>query len=214
MSIMVVDDSERSRMLLETLLPSMAYVDILSVDSGRGALAALEADYERNGRCTVDLVLMDLLMADMNGIEATATIKGDDRFKDVVIVFVSVTDDKYNIERALEAGAVDYIAKPVDKVEMRARVRSALRLKEEIDRRKAREAEREDLIRELQSALSKVKLLSGLVPICSVCKSVRTDEGYWQQIESYIQEHSNAEFSHSICPDCLNNHYTQSVKDK
>jgi hypothetical protein len=75
------------------------------------------------------------------------------------------------------------------------------RIKAESERRKA-EVERERLISELQEALADVKLLSGLVPICANCKKIRDDQGYWTQIESYIQDRSDAKFSHSICPDC------------
>ena len=72
----------------------------------------------------------------------------------------------------------------------------------DITKRKHAEEEREKLILELQDALADVKMLSGLVPICANCKKIRDDQGYWTQIESYIQDRSNAKFSHSICPDC------------
>ena len=77
----------------------------------------------------------------------------------------------------------------------------------DITKRKAVENERESLIRQLQSALEKVKLLNGLLPICANCKNIRDDNGYWNQIESYIQDHSEAEFSHGICPECVKKLY-------
>jgi PAS domain S-box-containing protein len=73
----------------------------------------------------------------------------------------------------------------------------------DISDRKNQQAEHEQLIRELQEALASVKQLSGLLPICSYCKKIRDDGGYWKQIESYIREHSEADFSHSICKDCM-----------
>lgn len=73
---------------------------------------------------------------------------------------------------------------------------------QDITHRKEREEEREDLIGKLSKALSEVKTLSGLLPICSRCKKIRDDQGYWNQIEGYIQRHSNAAFSHGICPEC------------
>jgi hypothetical protein len=76
------------------------------------------------------------------------------------------------------------------------------------DRHRA-EAEQERLVQELQSALARVKLLSGLLPICANCKSIRNDEGYWKQLESYISSHSEATFSHGICPECLNKLYPE-----
>lgn len=77
------------------------------------------------------------------------------------------------------------------------------RLKIEIEKRRSVENEQHHLIHELQAALSKVKLLSGFLPICASCKKIRNDKGYWQQIESYIRDHSNAEFTHSLCEDCV-----------
>jgi HAMP domain-containing protein len=76
-----------------------------------------------------------------------------------------------------------------------------------IERRKQSEAERERLIVELQEALKKVKTLSGLLPICASCKKVRDDKGYWSQIDAYISEHSDAEISHGLCPDCMQKIY-------
>ena len=77
----------------------------------------------------------------------------------------------------------------------------------EIEERKRVEKEREKLINELQVALAEVKTLSGLLPICASCKMIRDDKGYWNQIETYVRDHSEADFSHSICPDCTKNLY-------
>jgi two-component system, OmpR family, response regulator VanR len=81
------------------------------------------------------------------------------------------------------------------------------RLKVEIAERKRAEEERQRLIAELQRALAQVKRLSGFIPICASCKKIRDDSGYWQQIEKYIRDHSEADFSHSICPDCVKKLY-------
>jgi hypothetical protein len=76
---------------------------------------------------------------------------------------------------------------------------------------KRSEKERERLIAELQDALSKVRTLSGMLPICSACKKIRDDKGYWNQIETYLREHSEAEFSHGICPECAKKLYPDLV---
>ncbi|MEW6672542.1 MAG: hypothetical protein AB1427_12625 [Thermodesulfobacteriota bacterium] len=81
------------------------------------------------------------------------------------------------------------------------------RAQQEIERRKTVEKERDEVIQKLQKALSEVKTLRGFLPICSNCKSIRDDKGYWNQIEKYIQDHSDAEFSHGICPDCAKKLY-------
>ena len=80
----------------------------------------------------------------------------------------------------------------------------ALGMVENISRRKLAEQERERLVRDLQQALDKIKTLRGLLPMCAWCKKVRNDKGYWQKVETYVQEHSDASFTHGICPECLN----------
>ena len=77
----------------------------------------------------------------------------------------------------------------------------------DITERKRIEAERTKMIEQLNETLSKVRTLSGLLPICSNCKKIRDDKGYWQKLETFVHEHSNAEFSHSICPDCMEKLY-------
>jgi PAS domain S-box-containing protein len=84
----------------------------------------------------------------------------------------------------------------------------------DITERKEAEKERERLIDELQAALAEVKALSGLLPICASCKSIRDDQGYWQQIEAYIRDHSEAEFSHSVCPKCARKLYPEIYENR
>jgi PAS domain S-box-containing protein len=84
----------------------------------------------------------------------------------------------------------------------------------DITERKVAEEAREKIVNELQEALAKVKLLSGLLPICSYCKKIRDDRGYWNQIESYIRRHSEAKFSHGLCPDCANHFYPEFFSER
>jgi hypothetical protein len=85
---------------------------------------------------------------------------------------------------------------------------------EDVTERRQLELERERLIGELREALAKVKLLSGFIPICASCKKIRDDAGYWQQIEVYIRDHSEAQFSHGICPDCGKRLYGEAYREK
>jgi hypothetical protein len=92
--------------------------------------------------------------------------------------------------------------------ELRDRTRRQNRKIEiEMKERMKAQSEKDQLILQLKDALSKVKVLTGLLPICAICKKIRDDTGYWNQLEAFIGEHSDAEFSHGICPDCAKTHY-------
>ena len=97
--------------------------------------------------------------------------------------------------------------------DIEGKVMGTVHIARDISQEKSAKAEREKLISELQAALSNVKLLSGFLPICSSCKKIRDDQGYWNQIEEYIRDHSEAEFSHGICPECAKKLYPDFVKD-
>jgi hypothetical protein len=87
-------------------------------------------------------------------------------------------------------------------------------IERDISARKREEADRLKLIYELTDALGKIKTLKGLLPICSSCKKIRDDQGYWQKVESYISEHTEAEFTHGICPECLRRLYPEYMLKK
>lgn len=203
MSILIVDDAPDNLLLLQAILKSAGHAAVFPADSARkafrhlgmdGAEGALEKSTE------VDLILMDFMMPEMDGLEACRRIKAVERLRDVPIIMVTANTDPEDLQAAFAAGAMDYITKPLRKVELLARVTSALNLKREMDARKSRE-------RELEQALSEVKVLRGFIPICASCKKIRDDKGYWQQIETYIQERSEALFSHGICKDCMKKLY-------
>ena len=200
MSILVVDDTVEVRGMLGVLLESAGYEGVLFAESAEEAFERLGMGGAGAAPIDVDVILMDINMPGLDGVEACRRIKAVERFCDTPIIMVTAMAEAGFLEAAFAAGATDYVAKPINRVELLARMRSAVRLKREMDRRKARE-------QELEQALREVKNLRGLLPICGQCKKIRDDQGQWQAVESYIKAHSEADFSHGICPECLNKHY-------
>ena len=200
MSILVVDDTVEVRGMLGVLLESAGYEGVLFAESAEEAFERLGMGGAGAAPIDVDVILMDINMPGLDGVEACRRIKAVERFCDTPIIMVTAMAEAGFLEAAFAAGATDYVAKPINRVELLARMRSAVRLKREMDRRKARE-------QELEHALREVKNLRGLLPICGQCKKIRDDQGQWQAVESYIKAHSEADFSHGICPECLNKHY-------
>ena len=142
MRILVVDDAEDSRDIIAAALYSGGYKDILTAESGWDALKLLDVGSEKNGAPVIaDIVLLDVMMPEIDGIETCARIRNDPRYVDVPIIMVTSLDDMDSLANAFVAGANDYINKPLNRVELIARVRSALKLKAELERRQARERE-------------------------------------------------------------------------
>lgn len=206
MGILIVDDSPDQQVLLRALLEKSGHTDLLSADSAKVAFSMLDMDGQEPP-IRIDLILMDVLMPEMDGVEACRQIKGRLHLSDIPIIMVTAKNDHSSLQAAFTAGAIDYITKPVNSVELLARVASALALKNEMDCRKTREGELRRSNDELQKALRDVKVLRGLIPICASCKKIRNDGGFWQQLEEYIGEHSEAEFSHGICQHCVKKLY-------
>jgi CheY-like chemotaxis protein len=212
MGILIVDDSPDQQVLLRAFLGKSGYTDLLSADSAKAAFSMLDMDGQEP-LTRIDLILMDVLMPEMDGVEACRQIKSRPHLCDIPIIMVTAKNDHPNLQAAFAAGAIDYITKPVNSVDLLARVASALALKKEMDCRKAREGELRRSNDALQKALRDVKVLRGLIPICASCKKIRNDGGFWQQLEEYIGEHSEAEFSHGICQPCVKKLYPGVFQD-
>ena len=213
MSILIVDDSVDNCFLFKYILENAGYADVLTAGSAHDAFKVLGMENPSEADSVVDLILMDIMMPEMDGIEACRQIKSVERLRDIPIIMVTARTEEKDIEDAFSVGAMDYITKPLRGIELLVRSRSALSLKKEIDRRKNREQELLNLNRELKNSIETIKTLRGLIPICANCKKIRDDKGYWNQIESYIQKHSEAEFSHGICPECARKLYPELYKD-
>lgn len=172
MRILVVDDSAVSLLLLERILNKAGYNDLRIVKSAEGAFHELgmNAPDISSFSSTVDLVLMDVVMHGMDGIEATRCIKAMKPLCDLPIIMVTGSTGTESLQKAFDAGAIDYVTKPVNKVELLARVRSALRLKQEMDRRKEREEELLTVTRQLEGAnkvLQRLSFVDGLTGVAN-----------------------------------------------
>lgn len=148
MRILVVDNSEDWRDLTEAALMAAGYDQVATAKSAVDAYGKLGLAAKANGGIAAcDLIVLDLVMPEIDGIEACARIRGDNRYVDVPVIIVTAANDMDSLSSAFIAGATDYITKPFNRVELLARVRSALKIKAELDRRKARESELTALMR-------------------------------------------------------------------
>ena len=118
------------------------------------------------------------------------------------LIMLSTHSEKVDIVAGLDAGANDYVAKPFDHGELRARVEVGRRMVEMRSELAAK-------IEQLRQAVDQIKTLKGIVPICASCKNIRDDRGFWNRVENYVRDHTEAEFSHAVCPDCMKRLYPQ-----
>ncbi|MFO8113290.1 MAG: response regulator [Desulfosalsimonadaceae bacterium] len=193
--ILVVDDDPDILFATSRVIKKGGY-QTFTADSGKEAMEAVKT-------IVPDLILLDVVMPDAEGPDLCRWIKNDPNFKGIYVLLTSGTRVESEQQAdGLDSGADGYIARPLSNRELLSRVDSMVRIL-------SAERERDLLIVELKKAISEIKQLSGLLPICSHCKKIRDDKGYWSQIESYIRDHSDAEFSHGICPDCAKEHYPE-----
>jgi len=185
---LIAEDDAVSRRLLETTLQKWGY-EVITTTDGLQALDALSQPDAPS------LAILDWMMPGMEGAEVSLRARETMADRLLYIILLTAKGRKEDIVEGLTAGADDYIIKPFDRSELKARIHAGeriLRLQAELAKR----------VRELELALANVKLLQGLLPICCYCKKIRNDQNYWQQVDTYIADHSEAQFTHGICPEC------------
>jgi DNA-binding response OmpR family regulator len=199
MDILIADDDHVSLIALRRALQRWGH-QVHEANRGDAAWELLQRDDAPR------LAILDWMMPGMDGpevcrrVRARTSEKEEDR-PPAYLILLTGRSAREDIIAGLDSGADDYIVKPFDADELRARLNVGLRilsLQESLAQR----------VRELNESLQRVRQLQGLLPICSYCKRIRDDQNYWQQVEGYITTHTDARFSHSICPAC----YEKEVK--
>lgn len=195
-TILVVDDNNDNLRLLTGLLNEHHY-KVRLAPSGKRALATIRKE-------APDLVLLDIMMPEIDGFEVCRQLKEDEQTAGIPIIFISALDETIDKVKAFTLGGVDYITKPFNAEEVLARIKTHLTLR-------FLQLQLEKKNSELRKALDENKILRGILPICASCKKIRNDDGCWEQIESYIRDHSEAEFSHGICLECAKKLYPEFI---
>jgi len=186
--ILIADDDRVSRKLLEARLLKDGH-EVVVAEEGNQAWGALQQDP------TTPLAILDWNMPGMTGPEICRRARQIKTDQPTYLILLTSRDTRQDIVSGLQAGANDYVTKPFDFDELRARVQVGERV---LQLQKALAGR----VKELEEALANVKMLQGLLPICLYCKKIRDDRNYWQQLDKYVADHTEARFSHGICPEC------------
>jgi phosphoserine phosphatase RsbU/P len=202
MSILIVDDSEEQREMLALILKTAGYRSLLFTESAEEALKRLGIGSDSCASERIEVVLMDLLMPGMDGLEACRRIRSDEGHKHLPVIVVTAKTDPPDLMDAYTAGATDYIRKPVIPVELVARVSMAMTMKEEYHNQEERENELKAQAKELTRTVEELKTLRGGLCLCAKCKRVRTTSGAWQRIEDYLEEKFSAKVTSGVCNRC------------
>ncbi len=199
MKILIAEDDPVSATLLQTLLTQWDY-EVVITENGDDALSVLSADDGPS------LAILDWMMPGLSGPDVCRKVRSASPSRPLYLILLTRLGQRDKMVEGLEAGADDYLAKPFDAAELRARVQAGRRVVN-------LERELHDRVRELEDALANVKQLQGLLPICSYCKKIRDDQDYWHQVDSYVAQHSEVQFSHSICPSCFETVMKPQIED-
>jgi CheY-like chemotaxis protein len=175
MRVLIADDERTSTMVLRRTLEQWAFEVVVAHDG-------LEAWASIIGDKPPALAIVDWMMPGLDGLELCRRIRGTSLRSPIYVILLTARTSRQDLVAGLEAGADDYLTKPFERDELRARIHVG---------------------RRTLALMANIKQLSGLLPICSYCKRIRSDTNYWEQVESYISDHTDARFSHGICPPCL-----------
>jgi DNA-binding response OmpR family regulator len=196
-SVLVAEDEPISRSMLLAQLHSAGY-RVVAAENGERAWEILQSSDAPS------IAIIDWMMPGLDGLEICRRLRGGGPRRYVYVILLTARACAADVVTGLEAGADDYVTKPFDWNELHGRLRTGTRIQN-------LQGELAAKLDDLKTALAHVKTLQGLLPICMHCKRIRDDANTWHRLESYIEEHSNALFTHSLCRKCLETHYPDYV---
>jgi DNA-binding response OmpR family regulator len=189
MRVLIADDDIVTSRRLRGLAETWGY-DVVTASDGPSTLTALQQDDAPR------LVLLDWVMPGLDGVHVCQSIRARANGDSVYVIMLTSKAGHEDMVAGFDAGVDDFLVKPFDADELRSRLKAAARIVDLQTRLNTNVAE-------LTDALNSVKTLKGMLPICGYCKAIRDDSNYWHQVEEYVSEHTDAAFSHGICPKCL-----------
>ena len=188
MKVLIAEDDPISSRLLASTLTTFGFEVVCAVN-GAEAWAILQSVDSPS------LAILDWMMPELQGVEVCRRVRQIPTATPPYLILLTAKSEKSDVVIGLDSGADDYLIKPFDRSELRARIQVGTHVLE-------LQKHLVDRVQELEAALSQVKQLQGLLPVCSYCKKVRSEENYWQRVENYLAEHADVVFTHGICPDC------------
>jgi DNA-binding response OmpR family regulator len=188
MRVLIAEDDRVTARSLQGLTISWGY-DTAVATNGATAL-------EMIANLAPQIVLLDWMLPDMDGLDVCRSIRARTESAPTYVILLTARGTHADIVQGLDAGADEYLVKPFDVDELRARLSAGARILGLQDRLAQQ-------VMELEAALASIRKLTGLLPICTYCKSIRDDSNYWHRVEEYVSEHADVTFSHGICPKCL-----------
>ncbi len=203
-SVLYVEDEAATREIVGAMLRRRVKTLHLA-ENGKEGLECFQAH-------SPDIVITDINMPLMDGLAMAREIKSRDPERPIIVT--TAYHDSAHLMKAIDIGIDQYVVKPIEADRLFAALNKCATIALFDRETRRRNEERESLVRELQDALARVKLLSGLLPICSSCKKIRDGQGSWHQLETYIAEHSEAEFTHGLCQECANKLYSKYANGK
>ncbi len=183
MSVNIVRSKKKLVLIVEDNLTNVVLLEELLSKNGYEVGTASDANqaFEFINNKLPDLILLDVMMPGMNGFEVCEELKSNVETKHIPVIFLTAKTTTEDIVQGFKVGGVDYVTKPYKKEELIARVNTHI----------------------------EICMLRSLLPICSSCKKIRNDEGYWQSIEEYFEEHNIAEFTTTLCEECAKKNYLE-----